>query len=111
MRTSLNQLSNRLSDCSGEARLPLLDRTGPAIHGKDGNDIVGGSLSGRAIAEDRSPRVGQEGSEAGSWSVSGLQSIRLVNLPIQGAFVSGASPFARRDLAHLGLTHLVHESF
>ena len=32
-------------------------------------------------------------------------------LPIRGAIVSGTSPFAGSDLARVGPTHLVHESF
>ena len=69
--------------------LPLLHRIGSAIHGKDGNGIVAGSLSRRAIAEDRSPRVGQEGSKAGSRYGSRLQSILPIGLPKKGDFVSG----------------------
>jgi hypothetical protein len=80
---------------TGWARLSLIHRIGPAICGKDGNGIFGGTLASRTIAEDRSPRAGQEGSEAGSRYGSRLQSILPISLPKKGDFVSGTLPPAR----------------
>jgi hypothetical protein len=62
------------------------------------------SLVQSAIAQHRSSRVGQEGSEAGSRYGSSLQTILAVSPPIMGAFVSGTSPLDGPDSARVGPT-------